>query len=412
MSFSQARPPGVEGPLIDIDQHFNEISATWRTAQLPPDRRLVLHDDNQGERHLYFGDRRIGPGRATRADEYARIEALVEKDDDAFERELRGRRGQPRRYEDVVDPSISSVSKRLEAMRNMATDVSVQFPSYGFYWPERLEKIDLGAVHPHMVAWNRWIADECRGTAGQILGVGQTGWYDAADAAAEIYRCADDGLCGLVVGMRPYRGLPWSDRSNEPIWRAFAETGLVLFLHTSLMSHSLDPAWELADPAEHSGPDMVTMVNRSAPAEAVLTDLVFGGVLERFSALRIAVVECGTLWVESYLQRIDWAEQFLAPRNKYLRRRFPIRPSEYVTRQVRMAAFPFEPVSRFFVDQAPDLLMYSSDFPHDEGTRVGVERLEQALDLVGADTGFRQKFYVDNARALLGRKGAERCSAS
>src|SRR5277367_4630500 len=58
LSFSQARPPGVEGPLIDIDQHFNEISATWRTAQLPPDRRLVLHDDDQGERHLYFGDQR------------------------------------------------------------------------------------------------------------------------------------------------------------------------------------------------------------------------------------------------------------------------------------------------------------------------------------------------------------------
>jgi|SRR5579862_6812557 predicted TIM-barrel fold metal-dependent hydrolase len=399
-----ARRPNVVGPIIDMDQHFNEVDATWAETPLAAGRRLNLRDDADGQRHLYFGDRRIGPGRATRADEYSRIARLAESDPAAYERELAAQRDVGRRYHEVVDPSISDAVKRAASLGDMGADVAIQFPSYGFYWPEIVETLDVTAVHPHMKAWNRWIARACLDTAGQVLGVGQTGWYDVADAVDEVHRCAEDGLCGVVVGMRPFRQLPWSDPSNEPIWQALEDTGLVLFLHTSLMSHSLHPAWELAEHPDHVGPDFVTMVNRSAPVEAVLTDLLFAGVFERHPELRVAVVECGTQWVESYLHRIDWAADFLGPRNRYLKQHLKARPSEYIKRQVRLAAFPFEPLSRFFVEQAPEMLMYSSDFPHDEGTRVGIDLFERLFDDAAADVCFRQNFYVDNASSLLKRR--------
>jgi hypothetical protein len=44
-----------------------------------------------------------------------------------------------------------------------------------------------------------------------------------------------------------------------------------------------------------------------------------------------------------------------------------LKPSEYFARQVRVAAFPVEGVDEI-VDQAGDIFMGCSDYPHTEGT--------------------------------------------
>jgi predicted TIM-barrel fold metal-dependent hydrolase len=83
-------------------------------------------------------------------------------------------------------------------------------------------------------------------------------------------------------------------------------------------------------------------------------------------------------------------------------------PSEYVHRQVRFTPYPTEDVG-WIVDQGgPDLVMFSSDYPHVEGGRKPVERFETSLG--DASDEVRQAFYVDNFLFLMGRAG-ERLAA-
>jgi predicted TIM-barrel fold metal-dependent hydrolase len=53
----------------------------------------------------------------------------------------------------------------------------------------------------------------------------------------------------------------------------------------------------------------------------------------------------------------------------------------------------------------PDLVMFSSDYPHVEGGRKPLERFEASLGDVGEDV--RRSFYTDNFLFLMGSAAAE-----
>ena len=389
------------GPIIDMDQHLNETFGTWDEADEPFARQLRIVEDEHEMRSLYLGDRQIGPGRATRPDEYARIAANVAVDARSYERERAEWAAKGRRFLDIVEPSDSDAGLRLEALDRQGVHAAVMFPSYGFYWTEVIDAIDPTIVPPHLAAWNSWVAKQCAPAPDRLLGSGQVGFYDVEETVAELHRAASLGLCGVTVCMKPFRGVPWSDPSNEPIWRAFEETGLLLFLHITVMNHSIDPAWEPEDDPRHTGPDLHSMLNRHLPVEAVLADLVLGGVLERHPGIRVVTVECGGLWVQSFLDRLDWTVDFLGPRNRYLSERLPDRPSNYFRNHVRVAAFPFEPLPVLLTEDGADLFLYASDYPHDEGTARGVPLFESLLDERHADHDVRRRFYSSNAAALV-----------
>lgn len=188
------------------------------------------------------------------------------------------------------------------------------------------------------------------------------------------------------------------------MWKALEETGLAVFMHIAVMPHTVDPAWERVDAYtdSHSGPDLSSMINRHLPVEAALSDLIFGGVFERHPGLKVATMECGGLWVQSFLERIDWVMDVVGVRNHYLRRQLSMPPSDYFRRAVRVGAFPFEGLPGYLFEGGEDLFLYASDFPHYEGTAYGTGRFEEVFDALGANPSIRQKFYVDNSAEFFG----------
>ena len=77
-------------------------------------------------------------------------------------------------------------------------------------------------------------------------------------------------------------------------------------------------------------------------------------------------------------------------------------PSEYLRRQVRVTPFPGEDVADLVAISAPELYLFSSDYPHPEGTKDPIGRFERSFDEHGCDDDVRQLFYEDNYRTLLG----------
>jgi len=75
-----------------------------------------------------------------------------------------------------------------------------------------------------------------------------------------------------------------------------------------------------------------------------------------------------------------------------------------VRRQVRFTPYPTEDVGWIIEQSAPELLLFSSDFPHVEGGRKPLERFEASLGDASEDV--RRRFYCDNFLDLMGTAGA------
>jgi len=69
-------------------------------------------------------------------------------------------------------------------------------------------------------------------------------------------------------------------------------------------------------------------------------------------------------------------------------------------RQVRVTPYPTEDVGWIIEQSAPEICMFSSDYPHVEGGRRPLERFEATLGDV--DDATRRRFYCDNFRDLMG----------
>ena len=135
------------------------------------------------------------------------------------------------------------------------------------------------------------------------------------------------------------------------------------------------------------------------PPAQTLATMIFDGVLEAFPELRIGVIEQGAIWVPSWLRQMESAFEAFGRHEERLQA-LSLRPSEYVHRQVRFTPYPTEDVGWIVPEGGPDLVMFSSDYPHVEGGRKPLERFEASLGDAGEDV--RRQFYADNFLFLMG----------
>ena len=80
-------------------------------------------------------------------------------------------------------------------------------------------------------------------------------------------------------------------------------------------------------------------------------------------------------------------------------------PSEYIKRAVRFTPFPNEDVGRMIKDSAPELYLFSSDYPHPAGTRDPYGKFEAALE--GFDEDVKDMFYRTNYDHMMYRESAD-----
>ena len=75
------------------------------------------------------------------------------------------------------------------------------------------------------------------------------------------------------------------------------------------------------------------------------------------------------------------------------------KPSEIIRRQVKFTPFPGEDAGYLIKDSGADLYMFSSDYPHPEGTDDPVGRFERTFsELTEAD---KEAFYSGNYRYMM-----------
>ena len=223
------------------------------------------------------------------------------------------------------------------------------------------------------------------------------------------------GAAALLVASGCPPGHSPSHRSLDAVWAKAQDAGIPVVFHVGGTGDLIDPNYfqnGLPIPPDfHGGEENFRSVDYMGiphPPMQTLATMIFDGVLERFPDLRIGVIEQGAIWVPSWLRQMESAFDAFHRHEERLQG-LSLRPTEYVRRQVRFTPYPTEDVGWIIEQSFPDVVLFSSDYPHVEGGRKPLERFEASLG--DASDAVRRAFYCDNFLDLMGTAGRSLAAA-
>jgi predicted TIM-barrel fold metal-dependent hydrolase len=212
-------------------------------------------------------------------------------------------------------------------------------------------------------ALNDWTIDRWLSADARLVGSIIVGCQLPEEAAKEIRRVAHEPrMVQVLLADNPTKH-PFGHPMFHPIYEAAVETGRPIAIHAG--------ANDWANPPSTGGGSASTYIEAHTlwPQAAMthLVSFVAHGVFEKYSDLRLLLIEVGSAWLAPLLWRFDAEYRGLRREVPWLRRL----PSEYFARHVWVTTQPLELSPRR--DQviellswigAEDKLVYSSDYPH------------------------------------------------
>ncbi|HEX4491604.1 MAG TPA: amidohydrolase family protein, partial [Acidimicrobiia bacterium] len=270
-----------------------------------------------------------------------------------------------------------------------------------------MEHDDVDLAYAAARAHNRGMLEFCAGDP-RLLPSLYVPLADPERAVAATGDALAQGAAALLIasGCPPQYSPSHTDLFG--VWARAEEAGIPVVFHVGGTGTLIDPRYFVngkpIPPDFHGGEENFRSVDYMGiprPPEQTLATMIFDGVLDRFPNLRIGVIEQGAIWVPSWTRQMEAAFEAFARHEERLRG-LALRPTEYVTRQVRFTPYPTEDVGWIIEQNGPEICMFSSDYPHVEGGRRPVERFEASLAGVGDEV--KQRFYCDNFLDLMGRR--------
>ncbi len=236
--------------------------------------------------------------------------------------------------------------------------------------------------------YNDWVADFCAHNPTRLYGIGLVSLEDIDQGIKELERIQKRGLRGAMIWGSPPEDKPYGSREYDKFWQAASDLQMPLSLHV-ITGKSKESKINFEEISTFYM-NIIHEVQRS------LTQLIFGGVLERFPKLTIVSAENDTGWFPHYMYRMDHAyEKFNAMEKNPL----PMKPSDYVRRQV-WATFQDDPVGpATYKIFGENNYMWASDFPHTDSTWPE-SRQWIAKDFNGVPDEVTKKIVFDNAVRL------------
>lgn len=293
-------------------------------------------------------------------------------------------------------------AERTRALDDLGFQKQLVFSTFSA--TQYLSSGDLDLVYGGVRAHNRAMASFC-GADKRLIAVGQVSLVDPERAIAEI----DEGIkmgCGAFwVPASPAGERSLGHVDLDPVWRLLAERGVPFLFHVGPATkvfpkeyfnngHPL-PKDRLGGGENLRAKDF--MVLSFAPQMA-LSAMVFDGVFERFPQLRGGVIELGAGWVAEFLRQLDLSFRAFRKSDPQLEA-LSLKPSEYIRRQVKFTPFHGEDVGRMIRECGSELFLFSSDYPHPEGTRDPIGHFERTLDGVAEEA--KARFYWQNFSEMM-----------
>lgn len=262
-----------------------------------------------------------------------------------------------------------------------------------------LRSDDLEVKYGGSRALNRGMADFCQAD-NRLIPVGMVPLDDPAQALIEVDLAIKAGIGAIWLPASPAGGRSPGHPDLDPVWRRMSEAGVPFMLHVGGSPPVLDPAYQnnghprptdwLGGGENLRAKDFFVL---SFAPQMFLSALALDGVFDRFPNLRGGVIELGAGWVPDFMRRLDQAW-------KSWKKTDPVvgglsrPPSEFIRRAVRFTPFATEDAGLIIREGGEELFLFSSDFPHPEGTKDPIGRFEATFEGLSEDG--KDRFYRRN----------------
>ena len=303
-------------------------------------------------------------------------------------------------------PGAWDSADRSQALDDLGFSSQLIFPSMPNTLIEEMEhQAEPDLTYATATAANRAQIAFCSGDP-RLLPVCSMPLQSISHAGPHARQTIDDGAAALLIPNRMPKLHAHSHVGFDPVWAAAQEAGIPVVMHVGIPELVMPPQQRNnglpPEPDFHGGGENFRSVSYmaicAAPLQA-LSMLIFDGVLERFPALRIGVIELGAVWLPGFLRQLEAAFDAFERHERRLGK-LSLRPSEYVRRQVRVTPYPTEPTGWIIENSAPEICMFSSDYPHVEGGRNPLRRFDREVEHLPADV--QEQFFRLNFEDLMG----------
>lgn len=288
---------------------------------------------------------------------------------------------------------------RLKWADERGIDVQVMLPTLG-YFPYRaaMKAGERKIAFEALGAYNTWAAAQLEKQNDRLIPVALVDLSDFEWSLAEIRRMRERGSSVVQIKAEPVGGKSLAHPDFDVLWSLIEDLDITLMLHVGAGRVPVDTGW--IDNGGHPL-DLSLMygafVRRLVP-EMTLSALILRGVMERHPKLRFIVAELGAQWVPDFGARLDAAVARSNEQGETTGRVYDnlkLKPSEYFQRQVRVAALASESGLDDVIRRSPEgSIVFSSDFPHPEGTPGPIDVFDKHL--ADAPAGARERFYGES----------------
>jgi predicted TIM-barrel fold metal-dependent hydrolase len=293
------------------------------------------------------------------------------------------------------------VDERRQALDLLGFDCQLIFPTGSF---EQIMQTPTSVRLEAVRAMNRGMLDFCQDP--RLLASAYVPFEFGPEIALELIAeaVANKVTAVLIDSIPASHQHSFTHPDFDVVWAALQEANIAVFLHVGADQNYrpvpkvfFDNGRDMRHFRSDAPGDPLSYMAIGYPGELFLASLVYDGVLEKFPKLRIGVTELGATWLPSFLHFIDTGAR--AFKNIQDLSHLSMRPSDYLRRQVVVSPFAGEDVGWIIEQAGSQMVAFSSDYPHHEGTDDPIRRFEASMSAV-SDVE-RTAFYFDNGARLL-----------
>jgi predicted TIM-barrel fold metal-dependent hydrolase len=295
-------------------------------------------------------------------------------------------------------PAFREPAARLELMNSQGLDRTLMFPTLASLVEERM-KDDPELTHAVVHALNEWLYETWQfNYEDRIFTTPVITLPIVEKAMEELDWVLERGARVILIRPAPVPGYRGSRSFGlpefDPFWEKVVEADILVGMHSS------DSGYErYANDWMGSGTEMLPfqpqsfrMLQAWRPIEDTVAALICHGALSRFPALKIAVIENGSSWVEPLMKAL---------KNQYKKmpQDFLENPIDVMKRNISISPFWEEDLGELATLIGEDNVLFGSDYPHPEGL---AEPASYIKELEGLPEATVAKIMGGNLARLMG----------
>ena len=277
---------------VDADGHLLEDAGLWdRYIEAKyRDRALRMKRDADGLEYLEIAGR---PSKRTRKGYPATLGRMGQKDLETFTPHP------DKTYAANMPYGACDADERLKLLDAEGLDAAVLYPTLGILWEAELDDAELSQAYCR--AYNRWVADFCRGSKGRLVPIAHLSLGDPQAAAAELERAVKDGCHGAFVVPFTWTHKAHVDPVHDPVYAKAVELDVPIAIHPAF-----EP-FELRSPRFENGHrlSLLASVTAGEGVRQAFTTFFDFATFDRFPRLKLVLLESGAGWIGYWLDRLD-----------------------------------------------------------------------------------------------------------